>query len=412
MSRLPRRPELLAVVATNLAPLVGVTALEWSVAVVVLLYWFELVVTLAFAAVRALFAQLPPQHPSDGLVVGATRHKRGGLSIPRTGLQIQVAHLPVVALAVPMFGLVWLFTGGMAFAGLEAAGVTIPDESAAVGFAIVGVVLGRTVETLYGYFLDGRSREVNVQMALQTAIWPILVVGAALAGGGMVLVAGAPPPLLLATVVGAKALFDLAGVYRDRLEAFDERTAVTFGWANEPPEWPAIDESLSPPVDVVRPRSLAVLGSGVVRGLTTPAVGFPLFIAGAALLLTLLSGSLALLAWFGGAAVAIAVFLAPLGVLDQSIRHLTMEYRVGRAAVGYDRLLGEPQWRIDGWRLETAERRRTRLDRRLGTVTVVVDREDRSIRLPGVPVDDLREAINTGEPANEIGRRRSPSGVD
>ncbi|WP_336136890.1 DUF6498-containing protein [Natronomonas amylolytica] len=393
-----RRPELLAALLTNAAPLVGVAFFGWSLAAILLVYWFELGVMLVLAAVRALFAQLPPQHPSDGLVVGATRHKRGGLSVPWTATEIQVAHLPVLVVAVPAFGAVWFVAGGVGFAGLDAAGVAFSEENAAAGLAIIGAAVGRSIETLYGYFLVGRHHEVNAQLALRTAVWPILVVGMVLFFGGAGVAAGVPPVALLGGVVCVKLLLDLASVYRDRLEAFDERTYISFGWATDTPAWPAIDEELSEPVEVVRPRPAGVLLGGVGRGLRSPAVALSGIVGLLAVLLTLASGDLTLLWIFGGVALVVLVVLAAVGVLDRAIRYLTMEYRVGDdlAVLGYDRLLREPQWRVPTWKVEAADARETVADRLLGTETLVVSHDNRTIRIPAVPdAEALRSTDET-----------------
>lgn len=392
-----RRPELVAALLTNAAPVVGVTLLEWSLAAILLIYWFELGVMLVLAAVRALFAQLPPQHPSDGLVLGATRYKRGGLSIPRTDTRIQVAHIPVLVVSIPAFGIVWFLTGGVGFAGLEAAGVTFSETNTAAGFAIIGVVLGRAIETLYGYFLSGRHHEVNAQMALRTAVWPILTVGMVLFFGGAGVAAGLPPVALLGGVVGMKLLLDLASVYGDRLEAFDERTYISFGWATDAPEWPSIDEELAEPIDVVRPRPAGVLVGGAVRGVTSPVVALPAIVGALAVLLWLASGDVMLLVVFGGVALASLAVFGVIGALDRAIRYLTMEYRVGNDVIGYDRLLDEPQWRLPAWKVEAADTRETVADRLLDTETLVVARGDRTVRIPYVPDTESLRGADDGD---------------
>jgi hypothetical protein len=76
-----------------------------------------------------------------------------------------------------------------------------------------------------------------------------------------------------------------------------------------------------------------------------------------------------------------------------------MEYRVGDDLVvlGYDRLLREPQWRVSAWRIDAAETHETVVDRLLGTETLVVSHDDRTIRIPAVPdVEALRSADETG----------------
>jgi hypothetical protein len=377
----------LAVVAVNVTPLVGVAFFEWSLAALVVIYWFELGVDLAFAAVRALFAQRPPEHPSDLLVLGAFRHKRGSVSIPSTDLRVQIANVPVVVVLVPIFGIAWFLTGGIALNGVDRAlaGDPFGEQAASTAtLGLFGIVAGRGVETVVDYFLDGQYRTASVQRALQSAVWPILVVGLAMVAGGAAAISGAPPTAVLVALVATKSAFDLVDVYSDRLVAFDERSSLEFGWASDPEKRSTVDTKLDDPVQVVRPRWPAVLVDGVVRGTLTPATVFAALVAVATVFLAVLGGGIDLLAFGSGFAIALAAVFVALGILDRAVRHLTMEYRVSGDVVGYDRLFDTPQWRVPAWKLDRCEPERTLADRLFGTRTFVVRHDDREIRLAHV----------------------------
>lgn len=388
-SRDDRRPALAAAIAGNALPVVGVALLDWSLAAVVVLYWLELGALLWWASVRALLAQRPSELPADLLLVGAARRKRGGPTLPRTGFTVQVQHLPVLAALVPVLVVLWLFTGALAVGGLAGAtpgeGIALGDEAATtVLLGALGVFVSRGVATAR-YVLDGDYTDVNAQLALRSALWPILVTGLALGAAGAAATASDAGVVLMVAIVAVKFAFDLVDVYRDRLRAFDEASVLSFGWATDPPAWTPVDGALDGPVETVRPRRLAVLASGVARGCSRFG---PLFLV---VLFSLLSAALLVVGavdaalFVGTGATAILLLFGTAGALDHAIRYGTVEYRVAGDVVGHDRLLGEPLWRLPAWRVAGATVERTLADRLFGTVTVVVDTGEEEVRLVHLP---------------------------
>lgn len=384
----PRALELAAVVLANLLPLLGVLFGDWSVAALLVVYWVELGGLLFWGTVKALLARRPPAHSEDMLLAGATRHKRGRISLPFTSHSILVAPIPAIAVAVPFLGFLWLIIGAgvMGFAAAAVGDAVAPDRfHRTVWFGAGGIVLSQGVSTFAAYGLRDRADEVNAQMALRSALWPIAVVGSALAVGTASASSATAGVSVLVLVIGAKFLLDIAGVYRDRLRDFEERTSLDFGWAYEPPEWSPVDASLGDPVETVRPHPVAVLASGIPRGLGTGAVVFPgILLFGC--LLSLASGSTRLATAVGSIGGLFLAVLALAGVCHRALEHLAMEYRVGGDVVGYDRLLDEPQWRLPEWKVNRADPTQTVTDRVFGTETLAVEHEGRSIRL--VHLDD------------------------
>jgi hypothetical protein len=391
-----RRVALLAAVSTNAAPLVGVVALDWSVIALLTVYWIDLGASLGFATVRGALAQRPPEYESEALLIGALSHKRGGIPVPFLPPSIQVANLPVLLVTLPVLSLVWLFVGGIAVGGVveTTAGGTVSDRVASsVAVGILGVVVGRGVETLVEYVGRGRYAEVSVQRALLSAAWPFFVTGGAMIASGLTVVAGTPPVVALVAIVVTKGVFDLGELYTDRITAAVEESRFDLWITSEPPAWPSFDETLPQPVVTVRPRKTALLLDGIVRGVFSRLC---VFLVSPGLLFGLLgvaTDNPELVALVGRATVVAVLASAVVGILDRVVRYGTMTYRVNGDVVGYDRLFRQPQWRVTAARLADGERTRGRIDRLFDTETVVVEQAERTIRLPHVP----RESVLTAE---------------
>ncbi|WP_135807126.1 DUF6498-containing protein [Halorussus marinus] len=394
------RPALVAVGVANAVPMAGIGVLGWDAAALVLLYWLELGIMCLFAVVRAIFAGRPSEFDGDPLIVGALERRRASLSIPGTGLGVQLSTLPVLVAAVPMLAMVWLFAGAVTVGVLGEP----PDPGAleTVILGALGILVGEGAQTLREYFYGGEYREHSAQ----TAIQGVFVRGAAIALGGLFTVtmiglasdsvatdepiAALEPgvvgaPLLLGLVV-VKFGFDLAGVYRDRLVAFDESTNVLFGWAYEPPTDEPVDGSLASNASRIRPALWGRLLGGLARVRRRPGaalVGVPVLLVA----LLFATGR----AWTIAGALALGAVLVPGALLqaDYWLRYGAVEYRTdGDAVVASDRLFRTTLWRVEPWDETGLRIERDWLDERLGTRTLVIelgdDEELRLARLPDV----------------------------
>ncbi|MFK8213926.1 DUF6498-containing protein [Haloferax volcanii] len=392
-----RRAKVAVLLAVNAVPLVGVLALDWSLVALLAVYWVELGACLVGAAVKALFAEGKPTYEANGfswLVFGALAEKRGRISLPALPLSIQVANLPAILMALAVGSVGWALFGAIGVGGVgETTGATMTDaESLSVGLGVLAVIFGRAID-VGRYLLGGTHASVPPQQPLRSALTSMAGTGSALLVGGGFVIAGAPPPFVLAFVLAVKLLADVVDVYRDRLEAFDERTSVELGFAPDSPEWERIESSRDGS-EIVRPRPSAVVVGGVVRGLRSP-LSVPLVasLTLVGLLSTATTPGVAV-ELLGGAVVVAGAFTA-LGVFDWSFRYLAMEYRVDDAddadadpgrVVGYDRLFG-PQWRLASESRAELERVRSATDRLFGTETLRLDRDDRVYRLPHLSSD-------------------------
>jgi hypothetical protein len=388
--------ETIAVIVANVLPLVGVVALGWNLAALVFLYWFELGVLTFWALVKALFAGRPSEFDSSPLIAGALASKRTALPIPVTELEIRLSTLPVLTVAVPILALVWFF------AGVTTVGVIGPetlgsDALVMVTLSAFGIFLSEGASTLVEYFYRHGYHEHSAQ----TAIQGVFMRGAVIGVGGLLtatfvgLAAGSvssddPITAIDPTVVGlpilvgivlVKFAFDLGGLYRNRLTAFDEASYFELGWAYEPPA----DESIEPLRDADS-RCLPGIGGRLLGGISESNVRRhpgALGVGGFLLLISLLFviGHV----WDTVLVLVGASLVVPMGILtiDYWLRYGGIEYRVSdNAIVAYDRSFRTRVWRIEPWDERDLRVERDRFNRWLDTSTVIIECADRELWLP------------------------------
>ncbi|OYR54581.1 hypothetical protein DJ73_04570 [Halorubrum sp. Ea1] len=399
-----RRFRALALFVSNLLPLAGVVALGWNAAALMTLYWFELGIASLWALVRALFAGRPSEIERTALIAGPLASRRAALSVPRTGVQIRLSSLLVLPVIAPILCAVWLFVGGLTV-GVVADGGLSPDALDTVTLAVLAVFVGEGATTLAEYFAGGEYRDHSAQTAVRgvfvhagavffAALFTVALVGAATLDGDAPISALDPDavglPLLLG-VIGLKAAVDLAGLYRDRLDAFDESQALDLGFSYDPPTTDSVHSSLDGPVDAVRlPRRSRFAGAlatvSVHPGLWWLAA-VPVFVAA----LFAIGGDWTTVTVLSVVAVAVPLSLA---AVDHELRHGLVAYRAGDdALVARDRLFGATLWRVESWDETGLRVERTWLDRRLGTETVVIELRDEEHRVPGLSDPDTVLAV-------------------
>lgn len=188
---------------------------------------------------------------------------------------------------------------------------------------------------------------------------------------------------VLVGIVLVKVGFDLAGVFRDQLTAFDESTAVTFGWAYEPPSVDPVDTTLTGDSKAIRPDWRGRLFGGLRNVWRYPGalkLGFIIWLA--AVLFAL--GQV----WPIVTALLMAGIVVPLALasIDWWVRFGFVEYRTdGDAIVAHDHLFDHALWRIEPWDETDLRVEQTRLDSVLGTATIVVTLlDDLTVRIPCV----------------------------
>lgn len=379
------RREFFAVVVANAIPLTGVGVLGWDISALLVLYWVELAVIFFFAVIQALFAGRRSEFNAEGLIIGALSNRHASLSIPRTDLAVNLSSLPVVFIAIPLLTALW-FVVGVVTVGVVGADSLGDATFEMIAVASFGILVTEGSQVVIGYLQRGEYKEHSAQ----TAIRGPFIRGALLFVGGlftvMVVAIGsdsiasdAPVSELNPALVGTPVLigivlvkfsFDLAGVYRDTLTAFDESTDIMFGWAYEPPTEKSVDTTLTGATTCIRPDWRGRLLGGTVN-LTRHSA--PIQIGGVC---WLVAGLFALVnVWPIVIAMAILGVAMPLllSSIDYWLRYGAIEYRTdGDAIVAFDRLFGHALWRIEPWDETDLKMEQDRLDAVLDTYTIVV----------------------------------------
>lgn len=390
-----RRPRALSIAIANLLPLVGVVALGWNAGALVFLYWFELGITAFWAVVRALFAGRLSEVDRGGLIVGPLAARRVAIPVPGTDLGIRVSTLLVLPIIAPVLAGMW-FIAGIPTVGVAVDGGLAPDALDSVTLAVLVIFATEGGTTLVDYIHKGEYREHSAQTAIRGVffragtialggIFAVTLIGAATVGPDAELSAVDPGiaglPLLLG-IVGVKAAFDLAGLYRDRLTAFDESSSLDLGLSYDPPSTEPIDGSVADPVRSVRQPRRARLAGALTTPLGHPGLWYLSALPALVAAIFAIGGE-----WSTVAALLAAALMVPLALaaLDHELRYGLVEYRAGDdALVAYDRLFDTALWRVEPWDETDLRVERGRLDRRLGTETVVIELRDDEYRIPGL----------------------------
>ena len=390
-----RRPRALSVALANLLPLAGVVSLDWNAAALMTLYWFELGIASIWALVRALFAGRPSEVDHQGLIVGPLAQRRVGLSIPWTAVEVRLSSLLVLPVAAPILAVVWAVVGTLTV------GVVVEEETVStvvdtVTLATLAIFVGEGVTTFVEYFGRGEYRDHSAQ----TAIQGVFARGAAIFFGALftVTIVGAGTlerdapisaldadaigiPLLLG-IIGVKFAFDLASLYGDRLAAFDESSSLELGFSHEPPAPEPVDDSLGGSVRTVCPSLRARIAGVLTTPLAHPGLWYLAALPMLAALVFAIGGEWGIVALLLAVAVALPLALA---ALDHELRHGLVTYRAGDdALVARDRAFGVDLWRVEPWDETGLRVERGRLDRRLGTETVVIELRDDEYRIQGL----------------------------
>jgi hypothetical protein len=411
-----RRTELLSAVVTNALPVVGVVALDWSGAALLLLYWLELGIDSVWALVRALFAGRPPDIDTGGLLVGPLAARQATLSVPRTDLRIYLSTLVTLPLVVLILGTAWLVTGALLVGPVPSPS---SETMGSVTLAGVGVFVLTGGTTVRNYFYNREYREHNSQTAFGGLLFKM---GAVFLGGVCTLVlmtaatngpdaevgslapAAAELPLLL-MVVALKFTADLLGVYSDRLAVYFRSYDTEYGWLQAPPKAKSVDGTLPDAPVRVRPVRWGRVLGGPLRLPQHPGTAY---LGGLGLLVAALFAIGG--AWDIVAALVVAGVAVPLLLLcfDQLLRYGAVEYRVAPdagALVAYDRLFGEALWRIESWDESGLRVERIPVDSLLGTETVTIEHADGEYVLPHLSDADPVIAVFDRQPERQEPRQ-------
>ena len=389
---------LLAVVAGNLLPLVGVAVWGWRLDSLLVIYWLEALTTALLAAGKALFAkqgspELPGVQPLADL-----RAKRGGLR-PRAGWPpVYPRNVPFAVSILSVWAMTVVPVSLLAWLSLD----LVPTLSVGLLVGLGALVASHLIDFRFDYIGDKRYADVSARELTRTPAQQVLVLICLLPFAAGEAASG---PALLGVIVLTKTVAAAYRFYVDHMGQplvavtdYLKRSGVleTEPLQEPPPELTLPDEPIEGRVDT--DTTAVVLGS-----VTSVALGL-LNRGGLMLAAVFVLGITADQPLVAGLAAAALLSVVAVTVLSRYLRFGTVEYqRRGSQVVAYDRLLAEPQWiaPVYGGEIEVENAVPDRvLD--TGTLTLSTDASDDRETVQLGPVVDLHEAVDTlGLPISE-----------
>lgn len=390
----------LPVVAGNLLPIVGVAFFGWSPTALLLVYQAELAAICIWTIVKIPFAYKRPNNALEDRtqILGPLQQKRGAVEVPGPFPPVYLRNVPTLLIAVVLTPVIV----GLAFLvfALTRPTVTEPDAAA---FLLGGtaVFFTRGIETSREYFRATGYCEHSPRSLLLVPFKYLVVVGLLfMAFLGLESTVGTTAMLdleraVLLLAVG-KLIYDMRAI---RLKRDDDRRSLfsrLYGSKQteippEPVETPTGDPTLRMSID----RKASVIDA-VVHGLAylIGTVGFVTMVIVGFGVLTSHRGIVLIGLGLGG-------FFATLRAVTRYLRYGTLEYHCYTdTLVAYDRLLCEPQAKVEHHAVSGISLSEGRLDRLLGTASLEFDvssSEDTTIQLfvPDPETADTDDDANT-----------------
>ncbi len=379
------RVSALGVAVSNLIPIGGIVVLGWSPDALLGIYVLELGAVCWWTLVKMPFAEKRPNSAAADrfVLLGPLQEKRGATRVPGPLPPVYLRNVPTIAGGV-LASAFALFCGFFVFA-LARPDITVPVvQTMFVGGA--AVFLANGIETWAEYFRGGGYRDHSPRSLLLApfkhllGVSGLLIVFIALAGansgdGGVI-----DPRAVILLLATGKLAYDLRA-FRLRREGRRGLFAKLYGSERTeirpvPVEVPDDEPNLC----VTPPRRVAV-GDALFHGL---AYGFLWrgFVVGPFVALGIVAGAVRITA----VALAFGLALAGIRATTRYLRYGTLGYRFyDGVVVAYDRLLGEPQSRLEQRAITDVSVTERVVDRCLGTETVelgaAAGEDEQSVRL-------------------------------
>jgi hypothetical protein len=345
---------------------VGVLLLGWPVAVVLGVFVLEVAAVVCWAVVKIPFAAKRPRNMIDGddRLLGPLQTKRGAVTLPGPLLPVYLRNVPTLLLTACFLAPLEIGAAFLVFAFTDPVITTPVVEQLLLGG--VGVFLAEGVETAREYFARGGYREHSARSVVLVPFERLFAVGALLFVAGPLQGAAVSGEVVLGVLVVGKFLYDLRRLQVSRDPDARGLFYRLYGSAETEPE--PVPVEVPPGDPVVRdrpPRGAALLdafGRGVTYTLTSPVL--VVYLA-AAFFLAFGATTVGLV--FVGVVVAFAGVRA----VSRYLRYGTVEYRgYDGTLVVYDRLLEEPQARLERTAVTDLEVSADAVDRVFDTRTV------------------------------------------
>ncbi|KTG09820.1 hypothetical protein AUR64_09325 [Haloprofundus marisrubri] len=359
-------------VVANLIPAVGVLAFDWSVGLLLTLYWFEVGVTMFFAGPKALFAEgtISQQLADSSFPFEDLFEKRGGVRVDSRLPPVYPRNVPVAVVCVAVWLPLWLVTGVVFFGVLDIGAPLTLTTGVSMLLGAVGLFVTRASEFRDDYLHGERYRQITALVATGVptrqliAVWLLGIVFVGAVDAGTVgFDAGATAVALLA--VALKTGYELYSYRYDHADREPNRVAaMVFGTPDVDVDRSPIHVPDSEPTRRLTPSRRSVRVGGSLLGLVDVVTLFVLLLW---VLLRNAIGPIRATVVLGS--VLLALVTVQMGA--HYLRYGTMRYDCyATGVVAHDRWLDAPQQWLPYDRVDKVIVSKGVTGRLLGTGTV------------------------------------------
>ena len=192
---------MLALIAANAVPLIGVFVFRWEVFPLLLLFWSENVVIGLLNAVKILFAS-----PAE----------KGQWGLKLFFIPFFCFHYGLFTFVHGIF-IVTLFGGGMKAGGFPTMDTLINlVRESHLGWAFLGLFISHAISLGHNYFTRGEFRRAHVVLLMFQPYGRIIVLHVTILLGGTLMMVLKSPVAGLALLVVLKTMLDLNAHLRER----------------------------------------------------------------------------------------------------------------------------------------------------------------------------------------------------
>jgi len=235
-----RRPSVLALIAANVFPLLGVFLFHWEVFPLLLLFWCENVIVGFFNVLKFLFA-MPGEGRAWRIPVevgsGVTTRKIDIVATREKPLKLLKVKLLLVVFFCVHYGMFTFIHGVFVvglFGGYFRAGTPFPGPDVMLDlvnknhltWAVLGLFASHAVSFAYNYLGHGEYRRADLKLLMAQPYGRIAVLHLTILGGGFLMAALRSPVVGLALLVVLKIILDLRAHLRERAK-FAPTTTTT-----------------------------------------------------------------------------------------------------------------------------------------------------------------------------------------
>ena len=376
---------------------VGVLLLEWPIAVVLGVFVLEITAVVCWTAVKIPFATKRPRNMINGddRLLGPLQTKRGSVSLPGPFPPFYPRNIPMLLVTICILAPLEVGAAFLVFSFTDPTITTSVVQQLLLGG--VAVFLAEGIETTREYFAWGGYRDHSPRSVILVPFKRLFGVGALLFVAGPLQGAAVSGEIVLGILVVGKLLYDLRRLQVKRDPDARGLFYRLYGSAETELEPVRVKVPPGDPVVRERPPQGAALLDALIHGVTyTLTSGVLVVYLVAAFLLA--SGVMAVGLVF---VAAIATF-ASVRAVSRFLRYGTVEYRgYDGTLVVYDRMLEEPQARLERSAVTDVEVTVDAVDRAFDTQTVRLDGVDDDTPTFRLTVPDPEELEGDDANANK-----------